>query len=168
MLPFTAARRHEWGTPGLCRRARRYDPPVIRPWPLLAITMIVGASFAGCSSTPASTKGSSRLPAISGNLPAKVTSVTATLEPYNPQFANQGIPAEQVNFTVSSVTGNFSCKIDVLRSGRIVGTTTAEMGPPLGGSGSVTEVTESVPVEGIKGGTFAGNPSNAHVACRAP
>jgi hypothetical protein len=69
-----------------------------------------------------------------------------------------------VNFTVSSVTGYFSCKIDVVRSGRIVGTTTAKMGPPLGGSGSVTE---TVPVYGIKGGTFARNPSNAHVACRA-
>ena len=27
-------------------------------------------------------------------------------------------------------------------------------------------VTESVPVEGIKGGTFAGTTSNAHVSCR--
>jgi len=93
----------------------------------------------------------------------QVTSVSATLEPYNPQLANQGIAAEQVNFTVSSVTGNFSCQIDVLRSGRIVGSTTATMGPPSAGS---TSVTESIPVEGIRGGTFAGKPSNAHVACR--
>ena len=159
-----AAIRHERGTRGLFRLARRYHRPVIRSWPLLAIPLIAGGLFAGCSPTPVSSKSSSLFPATSGNLPANVTSVTATLEPYNPQFANQGIPAEQVNFTVSSVTGCFSCKIDVVRSGRIVGTTTAKMGPPLGGSGSVTE---TVPVYGIKGGTFAGNPSNAHVACRA-
>jgi hypothetical protein len=128
---------------------------VIRSWPLLAIPLIVGGLFAGCSPTPASNKSSSRFPATSGNLPANVTSVTATLEPYNPLYANQGIAAEQVNFTVSSVTGYSSYKIDVVRSGRIVGTTTPEWGP-LGGSGSVTE---TVPVEGIKGGTFAGNPS---------
>lgn len=29
-----------------------------------------------------------------------MTSVTATLEPYIPQISDQGIPAEQVNFTV--------------------------------------------------------------------
>jgi hypothetical protein len=69
-------------------------------------------------------------PSTGQALPSKVTSVTATLEPYNPQLTNQGIPAEEVAFTVSSVTGGFSCHIDVLRSGRLVGSTSASFGPP--------------------------------------
>lgn len=143
--------------------AGRYDRLVIRSWSLLAIPLIVGGFFAGCSSAPASNRSSLRFPAASGSLPTDVTSVTGILEPYNPLYANQGIAAEQVSFTVSSVTGDFSCRIAVVRSGRMVGTTTAEMGAPSGGPESVAE---TVPVEGIKGGTFAGNPSNADVACR--
>jgi hypothetical protein len=163
LTPTTSAPvRHEWGTRVPCPLTGRYDHSVIRLWPFLAISLIVGAGFAGCNPTPAPTKSSSGLPANPGTLPTKVTSVTATLEPYNPAFSNQGISAEQVDFTVSSVTGNFSCKIDVLRSGRIVGSTMATMGPPSEGSSSLTE---SVPVEGIRGGTFAGKPSNAHVTC---
>lgn len=92
-----------------------------------------------------------------------VTSVKATLEPYNPQLGNQGIPAEEVSFTVNSVAGSSSCRIEVVRSGRIVGSTTITIRPPSGESGSVTT---SVPVERMKGGTFAGRPSNAHVVCR--
>jgi len=135
----------------------------MRSWPLLAMSVMLGASVAGCCSSPAPKAGKgSALPAAAGDLPVKVTSVSATLEPYNPQFANQGIPAEQVNFTVKALATSFSCTIDVVRSGRIVGTTTAEMGAPAGGSAWVTE---SVPVEGITGGTFAGTPSNARVAC---
>jgi len=132
---------------------------VIRPWQLLAISLMAGASCVGCSSTPKS------IAASSGYLPVKVTSVTATLEPYNPQSANQGVPAEQVSFTVSSVSGDFSCSIDVLRSGRVVGKTFAGFAPASGASGSVKE---SVPVEGIKGPSFDGRPSNAHVTCREP
>lgn len=148
----------------LCPPPRRYDRSVIRPRPLMAISFVAGATFVGCNSTPPPAKVSPTIPGTSkGTLPVKVTSVKATLEPYNPQFGNQGIPAEEVNFTVNSVRGSFSCRIEVVRSDRIVGSTTATMGPPSGGSSSVTE---SVPVEGIKGGTFAGNPSNAHVVCR--
>gem|GEM_PF-4686926 len=100
----------------------------------------------------------------------KVTSVTATLEPYNPQISNGGIPAEQVNFTVSAasgsfVSGSFSCTIEVLRSGRQVGATTVGFGPPGSSSSSLQE---SVPVEGIKGDNFAGKPSDAHVVCHVP
>ena len=95
----------------------------------------------------------------------KVDSVSPTLEPYNPQLTNQGIPAEQVNFVVSSVTGLFSCTIKVLRSGHIVGTTVAGFGEPTGPSRSVTE---SVAVEGIKGPTFSGNGSSARVTCQRP
>lgn len=107
--------------------------------------------------------GGAACPAPSTNLSVKVTSVTSTLEPYNPQFANQGIPAELVSFT-GSVTTAFSCKVDVLRAGQIVGSTTAGMGPPAKSSNSEKE---SVAVENIKHGTFAGNASNAHVTCRA-
>ena len=92
----------------------------------------------------------------------KVTSVTATLEPYDPQIADQGIPAEQVSFIVPSNDLPLSCTIDVLRSGRTVGSTVVGLGASTGASGSVTE---TVPVEGIKGGTFAGSPANASVIC---
>jgi hypothetical protein len=138
---------------------------VIRPRPILAISVIIGASFAGCTSPPASSKDRVRVAPSSGFLPVKVTSVTATLEPYNPQFGNHGIPAEQVNFTVGTMARYFSCKVDVLRAGRIVGTTKAVMASPLERTGSVTE---SVAVEGIRGDTFTGKPSDAHVTCRAP
>jgi len=88
--------------------------------------------------------------------------VTATLEPYNPQFANQGIPAEQVSFIVRSVDLPLSCTIDLVRSGRTVSSTVVGLGSGTGASGLVTE---TVPVEGIKGGSFPGSPSNAHVFC---
>jgi hypothetical protein len=95
-----------------------------------------------------------------------VTSVTATLEPYNPQFADQGIPAEQVSFTVRSTDLPLSCTIDVVRSGRTVGSTVVGLGASAGvGTGASDLVAETVPVEGIKGGTFAGSPANAHVFC---
>jgi hypothetical protein len=138
---------------------------VIRARPLIAISLAIGAPFAGCNSTPATTKDHMSIAPSAGGLPVRITSVAATLEPYNPQFGNRGIPAEQVNFTVKTTAPYFSCKIDVLRSGRIVGTTTWEMASPLERTGSVTE---SVPVEGIKGATFAGKPSDANVVCHAP
>jgi hypothetical protein len=115
------------------------------------------------SSTPRSTRGGADSPASPAALPVQVTSVTATLEPYNPQFLSHGIGAEQIDFTVSRVSGSFSCKIDILRSGRKVASETAKIGAPLNRSSSVTE---SVPVEGMKGGTFSGEPANAHVTCR--
>jgi hypothetical protein len=118
---------------------------------------MVGACLAACTPTPKAVSASS------GYLPVKVMSVNAALEPYNPQYANQGIPAEQVSFTVSSVSGDVSCSIDVLRSGPIVGKTFVGFGPSSGSSGSLRE---SWAVEGIKGSTFLGEPSNAHVTCR--
>jgi hypothetical protein len=138
---------------------------VIRARLLIATSLVIGASFAGCSSTPAATKDHMPIAPSAGSLPVKITSVAATLEPYNPQLGNHGIPAEQVNFAVKTTAPYFSCKIDVFRSGHIVGTTTSEMASPLERTGSVTE---SVPVERIKGATFAGKPSDAHVVCRAP
>ena len=97
-----------------------------------------------------------------------VTSVTATLLPYNPQLSNHGIPAEQVNFTVShipvsSVPASFHCTIEVFHSGRQVGATTVGTGAPLGYSTS----SQSLGVE-VKGDNFAGKPSDAHVVCHVP
>jgi hypothetical protein len=143
--------------------AAAYDRQVIRVWLAVAASLVAGTSLTACGSTPGAAPGTSTLPPTPGELVTHVTSVTATLEPYNPQLTDQGVPAEQVNFIVTSVSGPFSCRVDVRRWGRIVGTTVATMGPPSGTSGSATE---SVPVEGIKGGTFAGNSSNALVVCR--
>jgi hypothetical protein len=108
--------------------------------------------------------GGAVCPASSTDLPVKITSVTSTLEPYNPQLANKGIPAEQVNFTVDSVTGTFSCTVNIIRSDRTVGSTTVDAGAPSRESSSAKE---SVAVEHIKGGTFAGTTSNARVTCRS-
>ena len=85
------------------------------------------------SAPPAPTKGRADSLATRGALPVHVTSVTATLEPYNPQFVHNGIAAEQVDFTVSRVSGNFSCKIDILRSGQKVASETARIGAPVNG-----------------------------------
>jgi hypothetical protein len=102
------------------------------------------------------------IPAAGQTLPTKVISVTATLEPYNPQLTTQGIPAEEVTFTVGPVSGNFSCQVDVLRSGQTVGSKEVSIGGP---GGNLSSEMESVSVEQIKGGTFVGTTSNARVAC---
>jgi len=128
----------------------------------MGAALIVGASCAGCGSTPKSASATSRPSASSGNLVVRVTSVTATLEPYNPQIADQGIPAEDVSFILRSIDLPLSCTIDIVRSGRTVGSTVVGLGASPGASGLVTE---TVPVEGIKGGSFAGSPANAHVFC---
>lgn len=110
---------------------------------------------------PSRVKGNSDVRANRRAFPVKVTSVSAALEPYNLEFTNQGVPAEVVTFTVSSVpAGNLSCKIDVLRSGHIVGSTS--MNSFSGGS---RVLAESVQVAKISGDTFAGRPSNARVIC---
>jgi len=104
-------------------------------------------------------------PTSSGALPVRVTSVTATLTPYNPQLASAGIPAEQVDFTVGgSPSGPFVCTIKVWRSGRLVASSPLSADPPAGHPASVQE---SVPVS-ISGRTFAGKPSDAHVDCHMP
>lgn len=93
-----------------------------------------------------------------------VTSVSAVVQPKSPLTAKKGTPAERVSFTVSSVHGTLSCRVDVLRSGQVVGSKVADIGSPARDSASVTE---SVEVEGIQGGTFAGTPSDASVVCSA-
>jgi hypothetical protein len=127
--------------------------------------LIVGGSLMGCSSTPASRVAGERHPTTSGELSVKVTSVTAALEPYDPQIANAGIPAEQVNFTVRTGAPRFSCMVEVRRSSHTVGKTTVEAAAFHNDRAAVAE---SVAVEGIKGGTFPGHRSNALVACRTP
>jgi hypothetical protein len=138
---------------------------VIRSWQLLVASLVVGTLFTGCSSTPPASKEGSPAPASSEDLPVKVTSLSPALEPYNPQISNQGVSAEQVHFTVSSVSRDFSCGINVLRSGRIVGKTQVGFSPPAGASRSLKE---SVPVQGITGPSFTGSSSNAKVTCREP
>lgn len=129
---------------------------------------MLASSVAACSST------STTPPTTPGTVLTKVTSVNATLDPYNPMVTNQGIPAEQVDFNLlGNVPPNrsVSCQVSVLRFGHLVGTTTITGGTalvnpqtnmgPLPGGGSM-----GVSVENIKGGTFNGKPSDAHVVCR--
>ena len=96
-------------------------------------------------------------------LSTTVTSVTGTYEPYNPALGNQGIPAEQVDFTVSGYTaGDIVCVIEVFdNSGVEVGSTVATIHPATSGGGTVNE---SVPVD-ITGNIFEGIPSNAVMSC---
>jgi hypothetical protein len=94
----------------------------------------------------------------------KVTSVTAIKQPKNPLTAKKFTPAERVTFTISSVEQPLSCNVVVLHSGAVVGSADTRVGIPTNSS---TSVTESVAVEGLQGGTFAGTPSDAQVACHA-
>ena len=94
-----------------------------------------------------------------------VTSVTGTYEPYNPFLGNQGIPAEQVDFTVNgypSGDGNLICLIEVFDgSDGLVGSTVAQVATDAGSDESLTE---SVPVD-VTGDVFDGPPSDAVVKC---
>jgi hypothetical protein len=128
----------------------------------IAVLTIVGVAMAGCSAAAPTKGGVVSVKEASTDLHTEVTSVIATLEPYNPQIGDQGIPAEQVNFTVTLVPGDFECRVEVLHMDRIVGATMVTMGPTTSSSGSVAE---SVSVEHIRGGTFAGRPSDARVVC---
>jgi hypothetical protein len=112
-------------------------------------------TFAACTSSPAT-------PASLGSLPVKVTSVTATLTPYNPQYRSSGIPAEEIDFIVGgSPSSPFVCTIRVWRSSKLVGITTISAAPPVERQ---FWMQESWPVS-IKGNTFAGTPADAHVDC---
>ena len=63
-----------------------------------------------------------------GGLPVTVTSVTGTLQAYNPAIASGGIPSERVDFTVGDYaygsTNPLVCLIDVYQNGVMVGTDT--------------------------------------------
>lgn len=116
--------------------------------------------------TPSTSDGSGPATTNSTNLSVQVTSVTATLLPYNPQLSNQGIPAEHIEFTVgglppSAAPSSFRCNIEVFHSGRQVGMTSVGTGAPP----EYTTSSQSVGVA-VTGGSFAGRPSDAHISCR--
>ena len=96
-------------------------------------------------------------------LPVTVNSVIGTYEPYNPMLRNEGIPAEQVDFTVGgSPSGEIVCLVEVFDdSGQRVGSTIMTTGPQ---SGNAASVEESIPVE-ITGDIFNGTAANAVVHC---
>jgi len=161
------------------RRSLSYDCWMIRASLVLAAAVCVGASLAGCSTTPKSTASTSSVPAASGppatpgsshapggssNLVVKVTSVTAIKQPKNPLSAKKTTPAERVTFTVSPVVQPLSCNAVLLHSGAVVGSAETRVGTPTNSSASVTA---SVAVEGVQGGTFAGTPADAQVECHA-
>lgn len=116
----------------------------------------------GCSSPPPTV---SRLVPTPGHLSVEVISLTPTLEPYNPQFSNHGIPAEHVKYIVSAVHGSdvpksFHCSVVVFRSGRQVGATTMVTGAPEG----YPQHEDTVDVQ-VEGDNFRGKPSDVHMAC---
>jgi len=96
-------------------------------------------------------------------LPVTVNSVIGTYEPYNPMLGNEGIPAEEVDFTVGgSPSGELVCLVVVLNdSGQRVGSTIMTTGPQ---SGDAASVNESIPVD-ITGNIFDGSAANAVVHC---
>jgi len=96
-------------------------------------------------------------------LPVTVNSVIGTYEPYNPALGNQGIPAEEVDFTVGgSPSGEIVCLVEVLNdSGQRVGSTIMTTGPQ---SGNAASVNESIPVD-VTGNIFNGSAANAVVQC---
>jgi hypothetical protein len=96
-------------------------------------------------------------------LPVTVTSVVGTYEPYNPMLGDEGIPAEQVGFTVGgSPSGELVCLVEVFNdSGQRVGSTIMTTGSQNGNDASVDE---SVPVD-ITGDIFDGTAANAVVHC---
>ncbi len=143
---------------------------------MVPVSVVTGVIALGCSSaTPAASSRSTP-----GSLKVNVTSVTPTLEPYNPQLSNHGIPAEQVNFTVIGLptppTDTYlHCHVAVSHSGQQVGTTSMVAGvsatpppPPLLGPYETRggKSRQSVSVE-VTGDNFEGQPSDAHVACLA-
>ena len=129
----------------------------MRSWLVVPASVVGGVVAFGCSGTSAVTPSSQPR-----TLVVRVNSVSATLEPYNPQISHHGIPAEQVSFTVSglpeSSTGSYlHCTVAIFHSGRQVGSTSVVTG--------ATSM-QSVSVEVI-GDNFAGKPSDAQVVCHA-
>ncbi len=125
----------------------------------LAGVLVGGMTLLGCGSGTPSSQASTGVPA---SLTVHVTSVAAGVLPSTAEAG--ALPSERVDFTVYAASGTFSCTVRVLRSGSVVGTSTTDMGAPQGAVGAIPE---SVEVGGVRGGTFAGTPSDARVACRA-
>jgi len=82
---------------------------VMKPWLRAPLCFVGGVMAFGCTSTPTATQGSTpttqpvSASTAPGALRVKVISVMAALDPYNPQVASGGIPAEHVIFTVSGL-----------------------------------------------------------------
>jgi hypothetical protein len=130
----------------------------------VAVAVLVGAGVLAlaCSSSP---PAASRVVLAPGHLSVEVTSVTPTLEPYNPQFSNHGIPAEHIKYIVSAVHGSnvpqsFHCSVVVFRSGLQVGTTILSTGAPPG----YPQLEAAVDVQ-VKGDNFRAKPSDVHMRC---
>ena len=126
---------------------------------VVPVSVVGGLIALGCGATPVATPATPS--STPGTLGVHVTSVTATLEPYNPQISNHGISAEQVIFTVGGLptlptSSYLHCSIEVFHSGRQVGATSI-----------VAAVANQSVIVGVNGATFAGKPSDAHVVCRA-
>ncbi len=156
--------------------ALSYDCSVLRALAALVAALCIGTACASCGGDSRATPGASGTVTTSGNAAApnatsgtsgsaeaQVSSVSAVVQPKSPLSA-KAAPAERVTFRVSSGHGPLSCKIDVLRSGQVVGSAVTQIGSSATDSASGTE---SVAVEGIHGGTFAGTPSDASVVCSA-
>lgn len=110
------------------------------------------------------------LAGCTGGLPTTVTSVTGTLEPYLPTLGDQGIPAEQVDFTVDDYSygsADLVRLVGVRYDGNLVGSTLVTFGSEAGTPtpGAVGEVDESVAVEVTVPSPFKGTPSDASVGC---
>jgi hypothetical protein len=123
----------------------------MRWWLVAPLSALGGIVVLGCGADPQAT------PATLG---ARVTSVTPTLEPYNPELSNHGIPAERVNFTLDGLpspsTGLYlHCTVQVFHAGRQVGATSVVTG---------AAATQSVSVA-VNGDNFSGKPSDAHIVC---
>ena len=133
-----------------------------RGWPVAKRRLVRLGAMCACSLSALA------LTSCIGGLPVTVTSVTGTLEPYNPQFGNQGIPAEQVDFTVGDYTGSTDliCLIGVYHVGQLVGSTIATFGSQ-GGTSTPGGVDKSVAVEISLPSPFDGAPSDAKVGCIA-
>jgi hypothetical protein len=142
---------------------------VMKSWLLAPLSLVGGVMAFGCTSTPSvSQRSTPTTQAVSvspapGKLRVSVTSVTATLEPYDPQVASGGIPAEHVVFTVSGLprsTGHYlHCTVTVFHIGQQVGSTSFGDGASLSRAS-----TQQIDVQ-VNGENFAGQPSDAHVVC---
>jgi hypothetical protein len=142
---------------------------VMKPWLLAPVSVVGGVMALGCTSTPTVTQRSRPTSqavlanAAPGTLRVRVISVTAALEPYNPQVASQGIPAEHVVFTVSGLprsAGRYlHCTATVFHMGQQVGTTSFG-----DGAASSRASTQQLDVQ-VNGENFAGQRSDAHVVC---
>jgi hypothetical protein len=141
----------------------------------LAFLLIVGGVAVGLVTTGGSGSTGSRTPSgaegggtsvgsTRGDSKSSVvvTGVTGTLAPYDPMVASEGIPEENVAFTVyDPPTLGFFCDIQVRSSGKLVGTLQVGIGALAGHPASASE---SVPVQ-INGPTFDGSASDASVSC---